>query len=88
MSRVSNYGPEESPPGDEVDEVLTPTPSFRASISGREIGSAIPMPSKRTSGAGMAAGGIGRRTSSGLDRMGDMPPPERKKPLKGIGETY
>ena len=88
VSRMSNHGPEESSNRDDDEEVLTPTPTFRASISGKEIGSAIPMPSKRTSGAGMGASGIGRRTSSGLDRMGDMLPPERRKPLKGIGETY
>ena len=84
-SRLSNYGLEESPDGD--DEVSTPTPSFRASISGgKEVGSAIPMPSKRLSGAGM--GGAGRRTSSGLEKQGEMGPPQSRKPLKDIGETY
>ena len=89
VSRQSNNGLEDSFNGDDDDEedVLTPTPSFRTSISGREVGSSIPMPSNRMSGAGMS-GGIapGRRTSSGFEKLGDMPPPERKKPLKGIGE--
>lgn len=84
-SRLSNYGFEESPSGDE--EVSTPTPSFRTSISGKEVGTAIPMPSRRRSGAGTGAG-AGRRTSAGLDKIGDMGPPERRKPLKDIGETY
>ena len=86
VSRLSNYGLDESPDNGEDVTTPTPTPSFRNSISGKEVGSAIPMPSKRMSGAGM--GGGGRRISSGLEKAGDMGPPERRKPLKGIGETY
>ena len=82
VSRLSNYGMEESPDGDDAS---TPTPSFRASSSaGMHGSSGIPLPSKRLSGAGLS---FSRRISVGPER-GDMAPPEKRQPLNDIGETF
>ena len=68
-------GMEDSPEAD----AITPTPS-RRSIAG---GSAIPMlaTAKRESMPG-------RRTSSGAGGGGPMGPPERRRKLSEVGETY
>ena len=80
MKRLSNYGVNESPESDAV----TPTPSRR--VVSKESGTTLPMPSgRRQSGTGL---GSSRRTSVGPGIVGDMPPPERKKKLSGVGETY
>ncbi|MCJ1440086.1 MAG: NADH:ubiquinone oxidoreductase [Stictis urceolatum] len=85
VSRLSNYGLEESPQAE--TDAVTPTPSKRATF-GKESGTALPLPSaaKRQSGAGMST--AGRRISSGPLASGGMGPPERKKKLSGVGETY
>lgn len=82
VSRLSNYGMEESPDGDDAS---TPTPSFRASSSaGMHGSSGIPLPSKRLSGTGLS---FSRRISVGPER-GEMAPPEKRQPLNDIGETF
>lgn len=79
ISQLSNYGMEESPEsqagGLNGDDATTPTPARRQS--------GIPAPSKRAS-----LGNLGRRTSDGPTKPGDMAPPARKKMMSGIGETY
>ena len=82
VNRLSNYGLNESPEAD----VITPTPNRRTAA--RECGSTLPKPNvRRQSGSGLGLG-LGRRTSSGPGIAGDMAPPERKKKLSGVGETY
>lgn len=82
VSRLSNYKVEENL---DDEEVTTPTPSSRSFHSvGVPVQSGIPMPSKRSSGAGMV---FPRRISSGPEKS-EMGPPERRKLLNDIGETY
>ncbi|KAK2795328.1 hypothetical protein FQN50_009754 [Emmonsiellopsis sp. PD_5] len=79
---------------DENDDITTPTPRRSTFNKGDHEGSGIPTPSfkKRESGGTTNPPSMlpaPRRISSGLDRReGDMGPPERKKKLSEVGETY
>ncbi|PGH13387.1 hypothetical protein AJ79_03666 [Helicocarpus griseus UAMH5409] len=79
---------------DENEDITTPTPRRSTFNKGEYPTSGIPTPGglkKRESG------GTGnppsmlpapRRISSGLDRQGEMGPPERKKKIGDVGESY
>ena len=91
LSTYNNPGMGHIDEGD--DNLTTPTPRRSTFNKNDFAGSAIPTPSglkKRPSDAGMGSSiAAPRRISSGLDRRdGDMAPPERKKKLSGVGETY
>ncbi|KAK2772033.1 NADH:ubiquinone oxidoreductase [Onygenales sp. PD_12] len=79
---------------DENDDITTPTPRRSTFNKGDHEGSGIPTPGfkKRESGGTTNPPSMlpaPRRISSGLDRReGDMGPPERKKKLSEVGETY
>ena len=82
VHRLSGYGLEHSP---DTSEVTTPTPARRTTLS-KEGMSSIPMPSPARRQSATGTGNTNRRVSSGT--VGDMAPPERKKKLSGVGETY
>lgn len=90
LSSYNHYGMSHI---DEVDgDLTTPTPR-RSTFNKHDFaGTAIPTPSslrKRPSESGVSSIAGPRRISSGLDRRdGNMPPPERKKKLSELGETY
>ena len=91
VSRLNNYNPDPLIDGDEEScEVLTPTPTRRATLGKGDASSGIPTPGasakKKISGIG-----VGKRISSGPGVRGrddgGMGPPERKR-LSGVGETF
>ncbi|PGH13092.1 hypothetical protein AJ80_06464 [Polytolypa hystricis UAMH7299] len=95
-SSLSNYN--HSANMSHIDEhetdISTPTPR-RSTFNKGDYQSGIPTPGSSTKRQSGGVGGVGsmipapRRISSGLDRRdGDMGPPERKKKLSGVGETY
>ncbi|KAK2762605.1 NADH:ubiquinone oxidoreductase [Arachnomyces sp. PD_36] len=77
---------------DEDGDLTTPTPRRSTYNKNDFAGSGIPTPSglkKRPSESGVSGIAGPRRISSGLDRReGEMAPPERRKKLSGVGETY
>lgn len=92
-SSLSNYGNHSMSHIDEGDgDLTTPTPRRSTYNKNDFAGTAIPTPSglkKRPSQTGVSGIAGPRRISSGLDRRdGEMAPPERRKKLSGVGETY
>lgn len=92
-SSLSNYNNHSMSHIDEGDsDLTTPTPRRSTYNKNEFAGSAIPTPGslrKRPSESGVSSIAGPRRISSGLGRReGDMPPPDRKKKLSELGETY
>ena len=92
VSRLSNYGSQaEHPEEDDVNEVLTPTPSRRTTFGKGDGGSGIPNLAAATATKKPNGLGPARRISSGQGvGGGDMAPPQRvaMRKLSGVGETY
>ena len=92
VNRLSNYGiHSQSQEEEESSEVLTPTPSRRATFNKGDEGSAIPGITSTNARKKVTGLGIGRRISSGQgNNGGDMGPPTLRgaRKLSGVGETY
>lgn len=92
-SSLSNYNNHGMSHIDEADgDLTTPTPRRSTYNKNDFAGTAIPTPGrlrKRPSESGVSYIAGPRRISTGLDRReGNMPPPDRKKKLSELGETY